>query len=137
MRCPALSSDLKPIPSSYGSHVPPPLFSSLLSSSLLLEDIAHPSKHPRRLCTLAHLHLIHFFLSLPPSLLTPPLRLQKQHLLLHHGVVLQHTQRPARARPHQRAEIPRHGHRHQPHGDGARFRFLGHRGDRGGRGRPG
>lgn len=52
-------------------------------------------------------------------------RLKKEHLLLHHGIVLKHAERTVRARADHGAVVARHGHGDEPDGDGSRLGCWG------------
>lgn len=105
----SLCLSFSPLPSS--PHTPVILFSR-----------RHTQKHPSRMsaymwdpfCDSAFFTLL-FGFSFPAFLL------QEQHLLLHHGVVLEHAQRPRRSGTHHRAVVARQGHADEPDGDGAGF----------------
>ena len=47
--------------------------------------------------------------------------LQKEHLLLHDGIILQHAERAVRPGADHRAEVACHGHGDEADGDGAGF----------------
>jgi len=78
---------------------------------------------PASLSVLPHSYPHHTH-SIPPArtLHRPFLVVTNEKRIRTDRIILQHRQRPMLPWPYKRLVIPRHGHRDQPHGDGARFR---------------